>query len=556
MKQIFMGLLLVVPPFAALAADQVSPPNAGTILQQAQPVKPAVPSSTGTGLTIQSENGAQLPPSAPFAVNSIQITGNSTFTTPTLHALVANAEGQSFTLEQFSAVVARITDYYHTHDYPLARAIIPAQTIKDGVVRVMVIEARYGTINLDNRSRAGTALVQKTLSSLQPGQPVEQQGLDHALLLVSDIPGVVSVATLKPGEAVGTSDLQIQANPSAPVTATVALDNYGDRYSGRARIGANMNFIEPFHHGDDLSVGLLSSGSDMDYGSLSYETLLNGLGTRVGGSFAALHYSLGDTLEALDAHGTAQVASAWIRQPLVRNGEWNLYGQLRYDHQKLDDDIDATDLKTDRHLDNWSISLNGDWRDALLAGGMGTWSLAVTRGRVDFDNATAELADSATARTQGSFTRWNGNLAHLLNLTPDDALYLTVTGQWSNRNLDASQKMVAGGPYTVRAYDIDAISGDTGILGSLEFRHALGQLFAGRLQVLAFVDSERVTVNKDPWVTGTNSATLRGAGLGAQWTGPHQWLVRSYVAAPLGSAPDLVGIGHSVHAWAEIDKGF
>ena len=188
-------------------------------------------------------------------------------------------------------------------------------------MQVRVIEARYGKVNLDNRSRAGTGLVQQTLSSLQPGQVVEQKSLDHALLLVSDIPGVASVATLKPGDAVGTSDLQVQTNPTAPVTGTAAIDNYGDRYTGRARFGGTVSFIEPFHHGDDLSLNVLTAGSDMNYGSLSYETLLNGLGTRVGASFAALHYSLGDTLEQLDAHGTAEVASAWIRQPFIRTGQ-------------------------------------------------------------------------------------------------------------------------------------------------------------------------------------------------------------------------------------------
>lgn len=554
MKQIFMGLMLAAPSFAVLA--QVTPPNAGSILQQAQPPKPTAPSSSGTGLSIQSEQGAQLPVSAPFTINSIQITGNTAFTTATLHTLVADAEGKSLTLEQFGAVVARITDYYHSHEYPLARAIVPAQTIKGGVVQVTVIEARYGAINLDNRSRARAGLIQQTLSSLQPGQPVEQTSLDRALLLVTDLPGVTSTATLKPGEAVGTSDLQVQTNPTAPVTATASVDNYGDRYTGRARFGATVNVIEPFHQGDDFSLNGLTAGSDMNYGSLSYEAAVNGLGTRVGGSFAALHYSLGGTLESLDAHGTAQVASAWIRQPFVRSGSWNLYAQLRYDHQKLNDDIDATDLKTDRHLDNWTLTLNGDWREALLSGGGATWNLGVTHGRVDFDDAEAELADSVTARTGGGFTKWNGTLAHILNLTPADALYLTLSGQWTNGNLDASQKLVAGGPYSVRAYDIDAVSGDTGILGSLELRHALARILDGRLQVVAFVDSQRITVNKDPWVEGVNSATLTGAGGGFQWTGPHQWLLKCYVAAPIGSAPALAGIDHSVHAWAEIDKGF
>jgi hemolysin activation/secretion protein len=556
MRSIFTGLLLIVLPLAARAADPVAAPNAGSILQQIQPVKPAVPSSAGTGLIIERESGAQLPPSAPFAVNSILITGNTAFDTAILHALVAQAEGKNLTLVEFSQVVERITDYYHNHDFPLARAIIPAQTIEGGVVHVTVIEARYGKITLDDHSRAGRPLLERTLSTLQAGQAVNQAGLDHALLLVSDVPGVAATATLKPGREVGTSDLLVQADASAPVTASAALDNNGDRYTGRIRLGGTVNFIDPLRHGDTLSLGVLSSGSGMNYGNVAYETLLNGVGTRAGGSFSALHYVLGNSLAALDAHGMAEVASAWVKQPFVRTSDVNLYGQIRYDHKKLNDDIGATDLKSDRHLDNWGASLNGDWRDALLAGGVSTWNVGFTAGRVEFDNAAAQLADSSAAKIRGAFAKWNGNVAHLQNLTQSDALYLSLSGQWASGNLDAAEKMVAGGSYSVRAYDVDAISGDTGLLGSLELRHSLGQVLDGRLQVSGFIDSERVTVNKSPWLTGVNSATLSGAGLGINWAGPNQWLAKTYIAAPIGSTPALTGANSSARAWVEIDKGF
>lgn len=557
MKLIFAALLPALSPMAAQAAEPiVPPPNAGSILQQAQPVKPAVPSATSTGLTIEKQDGIQLPPSVPFTVNSIQITGNTTFDTATLHALVADAEGKSLTLAQLGEVVARITDYYHDHGYSLARAVIPAQSIKDGVVHVIVVEAHYGQIRLDNHSSVTDSLLQQTLSSLQPGQVVNQADLDHALLLLSDIPGVANTAFLKPGDAVGTSDLQVQANATAPITASVTLDNYGNRYTGIAQLGANINFIDPLHHGDILSVSLLTTGADMNYGSVSYETLLNGLGTRAGGSYSALDYTLGNTLAALDGHGTAEVGSIWGKQPFIRTPDINLYGELRYDHKQLVDKIDATDLDIDRHLDNWTASLNGDWTNTFLAGGTGVWNIGLTAGRVNFDNGAAELADSATAKTQGAFTKWAGNVSQLQNLAGNNAVYVSLSGQWSNGNLDASEKMVAGGAYTVRAYDIAAISGDSGVLGSLELRHSLGPAFGGQLQVLSFVDSEHVTVNKNSWVSGANGATLSGAGMGLNWYGQDQWLAKAYIAAPIGTTPVLVGSNNSGRAWVEIDKAF
>jgi hemolysin activation/secretion protein len=546
--------LVVCLPLAAQAAEVV--PGAGSILQQIQPINPPAPSSNGTGLLIEDGGRTNLPPSAPFLVKSIQLSGNTVFDTAALHALVADAEGKNLTLSQLGDLAARLTDYYQSHGYPLARAIVPAQTIQAGAVRIQIIEARYGKIQLDNHSRVTDSLIGATLSPLQGGQAVAQLPLDHALLLLSDIPGVAISATLKPGDAVGTSDLQVDADATPAVTGNVALDNYGNRYTGRTRLAGTVDFIGPLHHGDVLSLTALSSGSGLNYGGLSYESLLDGRGTRLGASYTALHYELGDTLDALDGHGTAQVESLWLKRPFMRNRDINVYGQIQYDHKQLDDHIDTASIRTDRHLDNLTASLAGDLHDSVLSGSISTWNVGWTVGRVDFDDDTARQVDAATANARGSFSKWTANFFRLQSLSARDALYLTLSGQWANSDLDPAEKMVAGGPYTVRAYDIGAESGDTGILGSAEFRHELVQVKSGPLQAVAFFDAERVTVNHTAWIAGTNGVTLRGAGLGLKWAGIDQWRGRIYVAVPIGRTPELIGTNNSVHAWLEIGKGF
>jgi hemolysin activation/secretion protein len=253
------ALVILFLPLAVHAAEPVVP-GAGSILQQTQPAMPPAPSPTGTGLAIEQEGGVTLPPSAPFLVEATHLSGNTVFDTPTLHALIAEVEGKSLTLAQLGEIVARITDYYHSHGYLLARAIIPAQSIRAGTVRIEIIEARYGQIALDNHSRVVDPLLQATLSALQSGQAVSENPLNHALLLLTDIPGVAVVATLKPGEAVGTSDLQVETASTPAVAGDVALDNDGNRYIGRARLGGTVSLIDPLHHGDTLSLTGLTSG--------------------------------------------------------------------------------------------------------------------------------------------------------------------------------------------------------------------------------------------------------------------------------------------------------
>lgn len=550
-------LLALSPPVVAAGPLVPVVPNAGSILQQVTPVTPPPPSSTDTGLTIERAGGAKIPPGVSFMVTALHLKGNTLFDTQTLHALVEDAEGKSLTLVQLEELAARITEFYHARGYPLARAIVPAQTIHEGVVEIEIIEARYGDIRLDNSSRVRDTLLAATLSPLQGGQMVEQRDLDRALLLLSDIPGVVVKATLQPGEAVATSDLLVETMATAAVTGNVTVSNFGSNYTGNARIGATVNWNNPLHYGDVLTVSGLSSGNDLtNYGRVAYESLLNGQGTRLGGAYSGLHYVLGGSLSALDGHGTAEVGSLWLKHPFLRSRSANLYGQIEYDHLQLRDHYDVSGIQIDRHLDNWTASLAGDLRDALWAGAITTWNLAWTAGHLGFDNEAARLVDAATVNSAGGFSRGNANLVHLHALTPKDSLYLAFSGQWASTNLDSSQKMVAGGPYTVRAYALGAVSGDTGYLGTAEYRRDLGAVWQGQLEGVLFVDSQHVTINKNPWVAGTNSATLSGVGMGLNWEESGGWSARLYVAAPVGPIPVLVGDTSSVRAWVQLDRRF
>jgi len=531
-------------------------PDSGSILQQIQPVLPPPASPTETGLSIEQQNGTKPPPSAPFQVTTLRITGNQMIATATLHELVVDAEGKTLSLPDLEQLTDRITAYYQTHGYPLARAIIPAQAIRDAVVEIQVIEARYGQITLDNHSGVNDPLLQATVAPLQAGQVIAGTPLDHSLLLLSDIPGVTVSATLQPGEAVGTSDLLVTTTAGPALSGAAAIDNYGNRYTGSARIGGTLNLIDPLHHGDILSVSALSSGALMNYGRIDYQGMLNGHGTVLGGGYSALSYRLGDGLGPLDGHGTASVASLWVKNPLVRTRDFNLYGQLQFDRMNLHDDLGAAAVRTNRHLDNFTLSLLGDARDAFLSGGINTWSLGWTGGWLGFEDYAAQLADARSARTEGRFSKWNASVARLQRLGTSDTLYIAMSGQLASGNLDSAEKMTLGGPYTVRAYDMGAIAGDTGFLGSVEWRHDLLVVVHSQLQTIAFVDSAHITVNQTTWVQGSNIATLSGAGAGLQLSGHDGWHSRIYVATPIGATPTLITRKTSARIWAEIGKSF
>jgi hemolysin activation/secretion protein len=182
--------------------------------------------------------------------------------------------------------------------------------------------------------------------------------------------------------------------------------------------------------------------------------------------------------------------------------------------------------------------------------------MAWTAGRTGFDDAAAGTADAASARTRGGFSKWNANVSRIQSVGGHDTLYLNAAAQWADANLDSAEKMTVGGPYTVRAYDVGAVSSDTGWFGSAEMRHDFGTSAAGRWQAAAFVEGARVKINRHPWTAADNTASLSGAGLGLIWDGPNGWRANLSVATPIGAKPAQLASTSSVRAWAIVNKPF
>ena len=547
-------LLAPLAIFPILDAKGADLPDAGVLMQQVTPAPTWFAINEGAGLHIRQTDGSKLPASAPFLVRRIEISGHTRLPIKTLHALIADSEGKKLSLPALGQLAQRITDYYRKKGYPLSRAIIPIQTVSAGVVRMVIIEGRYGKVTLNNSSRVNAPVLRSLLAPLKTGEVITQQDLDRSLLLISDINGVEVNATLKPGALVGSADMEVNTLPLPALAGNLVMDNFGNRYTGQNRLNLALSYSNPLHLGDSLNMNVLSAGSGMVYGRLAYEILVNRHGSRAGIAYSNLNYKLGDSLASLQAHGNAQNQSLWVRHPFLRSRNSNINGQLQYDSLILQDQIDSSALQASRQMKSITASLNGDVRDAVLAGGISTWSVGVTTGQVRFGDVDSQLNDAGSAKTAGSFSKWNGSLTRLQNLSANNSLFLSLSGQAARTNLDSSQKTVVGGPYNVRAYGMGAAAGDSAALLSAELRHQLGWHAWGQLTATAFFDSAYVVTNANPWVAGNNHVRLSGAGLGLNWAHPQLWNLRSIIAMPLW--PVETDETLSARFWITLSKGF
>ena len=558
------ALLLALPLLCTVCAAADTVPNAGSLLQTVptQPLQRTAPAASLLP-AFRADEPAAMPNTAPFLVRQLRVEGNTVFDSATLQALLAPMQDKRLTLPQIVEGIEAITTYYRAAGYPLARTIIPAQTIEDGVVRVQVMEANWGQVELRNNSAVKDAVLMRTLSNLEKGSVIRLDALERATLLLSDLPGVVPRALLRAGQELGSSDLVVDVQPGAPWNASLSVDNFGSRYTGVARTNANVQWNNPLGRGDTLGLSSLNSQSGaLNYARLAYELPVWRPGVLVGVDSSGMDYRLGDTAASLAASGKAQTSSLWLRSALIRSPRANLNALLGFSNNVLQDHVDSTGVKTDRTVNVWSLEFSGERQDDWLGGGNNTLGLALYGGRVGIDDATAAAEDASTANTAGGFGRATWALSRNQALGAGVSAVLSMNGQWAQKNLDNGQKFSIGGTTSVRAYRSGVLSGDSGAFGSLELRYILPipQTMepTGTWQLAAFIDSAMVQTNKNPWSSGSNEASLSGAGLGLNWQGSKGVSGRIFIASSLGELPTQLAGSESTHtnAWWELSWAF
>ena len=562
----FSYFMYVVPPAAAerlivrckllpltlLLAIQsawaVDPPNAGSQLQQI-PVAPQLPKAP-PAIRVQQGNvpATTVGDTTRITVQRLQVTAPPVFTESELIASTGFVPGSELTLGELRAMASKIASYYQKRGYFLAQAYLPAQDIEDGVVQINVLPGQYGQVQLRNQSKLSDGLAGTILAGLD-GQVISTPPLERRLLLLSDLPGVQVSSTLAPGASLGASDLIVEVQPGSRFNGSIDVDNQGNRYTGRNRIGATLNINELAGIGDVASVRAFTSADGLNYGRLAYQGQAGLL--RLGGAYTYMDYKLGKEFAVLEAKGTAKIASAYGSYPLIRSRSSNLYAQVSYDDKTFQDRTESTGSVNDKKAKVWLFNLNGDSKDSVGGGGISNYSLTYTTGKIDIETPEARLIDRLTVKSNGHFNKLAFNAARLQSLGGETSLFGSLSGQAASKNLDVSEKMGIGGMGGVRAYPGGEAYGDQGYVLNLELRQNLTAFPAlsslpGQLQVLAFADTGSVKLNRDAWSAGENRRTLSGAGVGVTWTGANALVLKAYYAHKLGnakatSAPDAAG---------------
>src|SRR5215471_1379966 len=252
-------------------------------------------------------------------VRQIRVTGSTVFSEQDLAAVTAPYVNRSVTSEDLEALRLALTRLYVNKGYINSGAILPDQTVVDGMITFQIIEGTLTDVTLEGQRWFRESYLRRRLT-LDVGPPLNIGTLQERLQLLQRDDRIERLqAELSPGVHLGESALHVRVEERLPYRVALEFNNYQS-----PAIGAERGLITVAHqnltgNGDILSVTHgRSAGLDLQLDA-SYSLPLNAHDTTVGFRYWRNNTSvIEEPFTAFDIASRSEIYTLMLRQPLWR----------------------------------------------------------------------------------------------------------------------------------------------------------------------------------------------------------------------------------------------
>ncbi|WP_241491843.1 ShlB/FhaC/HecB family hemolysin secretion/activation protein [Sphingomonas endophytica] len=461
------------------------------------------------------------------AVRAVIIEGQDRLSPAVFADPIATVIGQRLDREQVAGLAGAIAEVARARGYPFTTAHVPAQTLKDGVLRVTLDLGKIDAVRvIGARSATADRLLGHALAT---GQPVRQSQLERALLLVGDVPGVrVTDSRLVRQDGFGILLVTIETDRAS---GYVQVDNRGSKEVGPIRSTALATLHSLVNDGDELAVIVAQTpfqASEFAFARVRYGTIIGDDGLVLSASGSLARTRPGGFLRTLDVRGRSADAAVTLQYRLLRTRGRSLFATAELRALGTDQELAGRRLRHDR-----ITTLTGTLGGNMAVGG------GTLRGEVAALAGLPVAAVTHAGSVLGS--RFDGDARFIagtylidwtVRLGKPFSIVIASAGQLASRPLLAAMEIGLGGPAFGRGYDYAERTGDHGVMGSLELRADIGRIpesVVDRSQLYAFVDGGTVG-NRG---SGIGGGSLASTGIGMRiGTGRFDWMAET--ALPLG----------------------
>ena len=178
---------------------------------------------------------------------------------------------RGITLGMIETVADKITNFYRERGFILAKAYIPKQQVRKGIVTLTLLLGMLGETDVKNNSMYNADYIKSAFDDLLT-LPVTNSNIDERLYLINDYPGLYVTGFFEPGAQVGDTRLNINVVSERRFDFNVRVDNHGTDETGKNRLYAEALANNLIGIADSLQIGTLrtASPSNSTYWEVKY----------------------------------------------------------------------------------------------------------------------------------------------------------------------------------------------------------------------------------------------------------------------------------------------
>ena len=386
-------------------------------------------------LTLFQQNGRAQDhplPTTKVLVKAYKITGASVIDGAELESLVAPHVGTDMELAELEKVAELLTAEFKDRGYSLARAYIPAQEIKDGIVEIAVLEGRVGEIIVKGNQNYSGEFIKRGFIPVVRDGAVKQSSLEKSLLVLNEYPDLKATAVLEAGKESGTSDIVVTVEDKLPLHLELDYDNFGTESVSKNRFGMEVSLGRFLMvEGSSLSLrGVVGSDpKSYHYGRASYLLPINGYGTKLGFLGYGGDFDVGQALAEFNITATTWGYSPYLTHPFVKTRTQNLTGEFGFESKDATQWVLGSLFSRDK-LRMLRMGLNYDWIDST---GRNLISLSVFQGLEEaFGGMENNDTRSSRFGADNRFTKAYVNWARVQKVTDRVSILIRGVGQASH----------------------------------------------------------------------------------------------------------------------------
>lgn len=394
------------------------------------------------------------------------------------------------TITDLSNLARQLTALYVEKGYITSQVYIKPQNITSGEVTLYAVEGKITKISPD-------ALYVNSAFIGQEGDYLNLRDLENAVEMINRLPSNHAKMDLVPSSEVGYTDVTIENNTTNRINGNIGFNNFGTKRTGDMQGSLELNVDDPLGLNDQFKINLNSTdkhfqnensiGDSYEY-SIPFERLLTTLSYRK----SSYEQYVEGGVNRYSSNGHTKTYTLALNYKLFHNESHRVSVGTSVSQYQAQNYMSGTRIDSS----SYDLSKVGAMIDYMyqMEGFYTYIAFNYTKG-TDWFNATNPTA----LNEKYSLYTVDASLVKRI-----DAFQYSLSGhyQHSNDQLFSTNQISIGGHYSVRGYQKEGLSGNTGCYVRNEFSYTPSSKFLEYLDQTYFIAFDGGEIKKEEDTNG------------------------------------------------------